>query len=409
MQRQHQMVDLSDDELLAQLGVERKIESRSSYTPVEERLLAGFEEIQAFVDANGRPPLHGEGRDIFERLFAVRLDRIRRLSGMRQLLTAFDRHKLLDDVQSEINEIEKTLADDELLSELGIDDEGDDITTLTHVKTRAEKRAAEAIANREPCRDFDDFKKLFQQIQDELKNGVRVSKPYTKDIGISKADITKGQFFILGGQIAYVADVGEEFRAPYGDVDARLRVIYSNATESNILRRSLQRALYKDEAGRRISEPAAGPLFGNTVDENDTESGTIYVLRSKSDHPTIASNRDIIHKIGVTNGKVESRIANAMNDATFLLAEVEIVARYELYNINRVKLENLLHRFFANARLDIQITDRFGKPVKPQEWFLVPLTVIDEAVKALQEGSISQLRYDLDTATLVSIKSQKGE
>ncbi|MEO0467917.1 MAG: GIY-YIG nuclease family protein, partial [Pseudomonadota bacterium] len=121
----------------------------------------------------------------------------------------------------------------------------------------------------------------------------------------------------------------------------------------------------------------------------------------KSANPKIAENRDLIHKIGVTGGKVETRIANAANDATYLLADVEIVATYELFNINRVRLEALLHRFFADARLDLEISDRFGKPVRPREWFLVPLDVIDAVVKALQDGSISTLMYDPASAALV--------
>ena len=142
-------------------------------------------------------------------------------------------------------------------------------------------------------------------------------------------------------------------------------------------------------------------MFGNQAGDGDTESGTIYVLRSKSDHPTISANRDVIHKIGVTGGKVETRIANAKVDATFLLADVEVIATYELYNINRTKLENLIHRFFAAARVDIQINDRFGNPVRPQEWFLVPLQTIDEVVKAIQDGTLGALKYDIGSARLV--------
>lgn len=398
------MADLTDDELLAELGVDRKVESKSSHSPVEERILSGFEEISTFVDANQHPPQHGEDKDIFERLLAVRLDQIKRLQGSRELIGSHDKHGLLEKQigDSEFENI--SLNDNELLSELGIDDHDEDITTLTHVKPRAEVRAAEEIANREPCKDFEKFSKLFDQVKEELKNGSRISKPFVKETGISKATITKGQFFILGGQIALVTEVGDEFRAPNGELDARLRVIYSNATESNILRRSLQRALYKDEAGRRISEPSAGPLFGNEIKDGDTESGTIYVLRSKSDHLTISANRDLIHKIGVTGSKVETRISNAKLDATFLLADVEVVARYELYNINRTKLENLLHRFFSNARLDIQIDDRFGNPVKPQEWFLVPLQAIDDVVQALKQGTLEHLKYDVKSASLVPVK-----
>jgi hypothetical protein len=202
--------------------------------------------------------------------------------------------------------------------------------------------------------------------------------------------------------MAYVSGVGETIKAPNGENDARLRVIYANGTESDLLMRSLQRALYKDEAGRRIAETDFGPLFSSITDEEDTASGTIYVLRSKSEHPTIAENRNLIHKIGVTGGSVKIRLANAKLDPTYLMADVEIVATYELYNINRTKLENILHRFFESARLDIQINDRFGKPVIPREWFLVPLFIVDEVVEKIKDGSLSKYRYDAKSVQLVS-------
>jgi hypothetical protein len=141
-------------------------------------------------------------------------------------------------------------------------------------------------------------------------------------------------------------------------------------------------------------------LFGNETDDDDLEAGTIYVLRSKSDHPTVAAHRELIHKIGVTGGSVETRIAAAAVDATYLLAGVEIVATYKLYNINRTKLENLLHRVFGSARLDLTIMDRFGNPVQPREWFLVPLSAIDEAVERVRDQSILDYEYDPATARL---------
>ena len=158
--------------------------------------------------------------------------------------------------------------------------------------------------------------------------------------------------------------------------------------------------MYRDDACRLISDPETGPLFGSDAVEDDQASGLIYVLRSKSDHPAIAANRDIIHKIGVTNSSVKQRIAGARLEPTFLMADVEVVATYELFNINRTKLENLLHRVFANAQLDIVIEDRFGKPVSPREWFLVPFSVIEEVVERLKDGSLAQFEYDPNSATL---------
>ena len=129
-------------------------------------------------------------------------------------------------------------------------------------------------------------------------------------------------------------------------------------------------------------------------------SGSIYVLRSKSDQPLIAEHRTLIHKIGVTGGDVERRIANAKLDPTFLMADVEVIATYKLEGINRTKLESLIHRIFAPARLDIQIRDRFGNPIVPREWFLVPLFVIDEAVDKIRDGTITDYVYDPQAAQL---------
>ena len=179
---------------------------------------------------------------------------------------------------------------------------------------------------------------------------MRITQPIRKDAGFLKTDIRAGEFFILGGQVAYVAEVGKPFKAPNGESDARLRVIYSNGTESDLLLRSLQRALYKDEASRRVSEPSAGPLFAGESEADDLASGAIYVLRSHSDNAIVAANRDLVHKIGVTGGDVAKRIANAKLDPTFLLSDVEIVATYKLFNISRIKLENLIHRIFDPAR-----------------------------------------------------------
>jgi hypothetical protein len=208
-----------------------------------------------------------------------------------------------------------------------------------------------------------------------------------------------GALVVVGGQKAYVAEKGEGTNAQ-GRTDARLPVIFDNGTESNMLMRSLQRSLHKDEAGRRITNPTAGLLFADQTAEGDEASGTIYVLRSKSDHPAVAQNRELVHKIGVTNLSVARRIAGARLQPTFLMADVEVVATYELYNINRTKLENLIHRIFNPARLDIEIKNRFGNPVVPRDWFLVPLYAIDDAVEKIRAGMITKYVYDPASAEL---------
>ena len=290
------------------------------------------------------------------------------------------------------------MDEDELLAELEGAAGATDITELRHVRTAADKRAAEEIANRQRCEDFDRFKPLFEQVQQEIESGIRQTRPFEL-----KSEIRPGSWFIVGGQKAYVAEMGEMFSNAQGRTDARLRVIFDNGTESNLLMRSLQRALHKDEAGRRITDPVAGPLFAGESAEGDQASGTIYVLRSNSEHPVVAAHRDVLHKIGVTGNDVARRIANAKLDPTFLMADVEIVATYELYNINRAKLENIIHRVFDPARLDIEIKDRFGNPVVPREWFLVPLFIVNEAVDRIKDGTITGYTYDPKAAALVRV------
>jgi hypothetical protein len=387
-----------DRELLGELGVDTAPAKAGGLSAREQRIIAGFEEIERFVEEHGRPPGHGENRDIFERLYAVRLDRMRQSAECREVLRDIDARGLLDAGELADARLEDEPSDAALLASLGIEAAPEsDVTRLVHVRSREEIKAAEEIARRTPCKDFKEFKPIFENVQRELETGRRRTVKYGDHAGIKK-----GNLFILDGQKALVADLGDEFVSDYGRPDRRLRVVYDNGTESDLLLRSLQRALYKDKASRRITEPGFGPLFSEDEEEDDLATGFIYVLRSKSEHPFIAEHGSVLHKIGVTGGDVKSRIAGAKKDPTYLLADVEIVATFKLANVNRKKLEALLHKFFAGARLDLELKDRFGARVEPREWFLVPLEVNDEAIHKIKEGTLGGFRYDPKTARLAS-------
>lgn len=288
------MADMTDDDILAELGVDLTPKKVRARTPREERIIAGFEDIVKFREEHGRAPQHGEDRDIFERLYAVRLDRLRAQADCRALLADMDVHGLLGDaaVVAPVDDLD----DSALLAELGIETEAaNDITQLRNVRSNADRKAAEEVASAKRCEDFETFKPLFDAVQADLDAGARTTRPFVRDLGMSKADIKLGEFFIVGGQLAYVAEVGDPQKAPNGETDARLRVIYSNGTESNLLLRSLQRALYEpDKGGRWVSEPNAGPLFSEAqpaqVEPDQLATGTLYVLRSRSSHPKIAAN-----------------------------------------------------------------------------------------------------------------------
>lgn len=390
----------ADADLLSSLGVDTASSQTAQRTPREERIIAGFEDIERFVADQGHLPQHGEDRDIFERLYAVRLERLRESEECRAILAPIDSRGLLTQAATDPLVPEADELDDEaLLASLGVEaDSGDDITQLTYVRSRQEIKAAEEIAQRTPCPDFKQFKPLFKQVQQDLESGVRKTLRYQDNAAVNQGDL-----FILDGQKVLVANMSEIFVGDHGRPDARLRAVYDNGTESNLLVRSLQRALNKDKASRRITTPDLGPLFSDTEATDDLPTGYIYVLRSQSDDPYIAEHRSVIHKIGVTGGDVKKRIVNAKKDPTYLLAEVEVVATFKLSNINRTKLESLLHKFFDGARLNVGLQDRFSIPVKPREWFLLPLGAIEDAIEKIRAGTLDQFRYDPESAKLVRL------
>jgi hypothetical protein len=399
-----------DDALLAELGVETEVRQDQTYTAKQERIIAGFEDIQRFYREHDRLPEHGEGRDIFERLYAVRLDRIRGNAECLDLLKPMDVDGILTDRVCEPSEEYSLDSDDELLEALGVSASDDDITTMKHVRSAAERNAErnvpEEVAQRKTCEDFDSFRLDFEAIQADLETGRQSTELFKTS---SRSQIRRGDWFIVDGQKALVADAGDWFTPEHGERDRRLRVIFDNGTESDLLLRSLRRALNKDENSRRIVPPQLeieeddsdiGPLFASTMEDGDCESGAIYVARSLSENPFVQENRELLHKIGLTTGDPEKRVSNAKKETTYLFAAVELVAVYRLANINCKAFESLLHKFLARARIDLALADRFGGKVQPREWFLVPLPVVEEVVERIKNGSISKYRYDHVNARL---------
>ena len=411
-----------DDALLSELGVETEIKQNQTYTARQERIIAGFEDVQRFYREHDCLPRHGEERDIFERLYAVRMDRIRASTECLDLLRPMDQDNILPPrpasgkgvggeghVCEPTNEYELN-GDDELLEALGVSPSDDDITTMKHVRSatdrNAERNVPEEVAQRKTCKDFDEYRLDFEAVQADLESGRQSTELFKTS---NRTQIRQGDWFVVDGQKALVADAGNWFTPEHGERDRRLRVIFDNGTESDLLLRSLRRALNKDENSRRIVPPQLeveedfsdiGPLFSSLADDDDFASGAIYVARSLSDHPFVQENREILHKIGLTTGDPEKRISGAKKETTYLLAAAELVAVYRLANINCKAFESLLHKFLARARIDLALADRFGGKVQPREWFLVPLLVVEEVVERIKNGSISEYLFDMETASL---------
>ena len=270
-----------------------------------------------------------------------------------------------------------------------------DIFKIKHVPVQ--RAAADEVANRKRCKDFDQFEHLFKNVHRELREGKRKLLPFN-DKGYQ---LVEGNYYVLNGLLAYLADInftseaktvdGKRFRK-----DGRTRTIFENGTESTMLYRSLAKALYKD--GRIVSETNEQENsnfytnFGG-ITEDDTSTGYIYILKSLSKDPRIQA-LDHLYKIGFSTTKVEKRIANAKKEATYLMADVEIIAEYQVFNINPQKFEYYLHAFFGESCLDLLVEDKDGKNHQPKEWFVAPLQVIQQAVELLVNGQIMSYQYN---------------
>ena len=366
------------------------------------RVQQEFEAINVFVDRHQFAP--GEGPSVqkvpvAERVLQMRLKAYRKNPEIIERLKELDRHGLLKapplQAQDPISLDDILDLDDELLT-----DPNTDIFTFRHARPVAAR--PDRVSERKLCEDFDHFKPLFDQAVAELVTGKRKSMKFANE-----QQIEAGGFFILHGIMVYVAEVNDP-HVRNGKRNARLRLIFENGTEGNNLLRSLARELYKDPAGRRLSDPNAGPLFNpepttiNVAAQEDRITGCIYVVRSLSSSPEIAKLDGQFFKIGFTTGSFEDRIRGAKDDPTFLMAPVHPVRTYDAINLNANKFENLIHRFFAEARMNIEIMDRFGKPFRPREWFLLPLPVIETAISMLIDGTILKYRYDAGKCEIVS-------
>ncbi|MDN4493094.1 GIY-YIG nuclease family protein [Ureibacillus aquaedulcis] len=359
-----------------------------------ERLINSFEEIVEFYKENNRLPF--EGNSIKERKLYYRLENIRENGEKVQVLEPYDQFGWLNKIEKstpqkedlkipEVNSLNDILSSDPL-GLLGGNQE-----SIFTIKNIPEKKTTmpEYIARRKRCKDFKLFEPLLLQCQNELRRGKR------KIIPFRNGDIEQGSFFVLKGVLLYVAEVGK-LNIEKGVVNARLRCIFENGTESDMLLRSLSAELYKH--GRRVTEHEDIEFVD--VNDDDVGTGYIYVLQSLSKNPDIFQISNL-YKIGFTKNTVENRIKNAEKDPTFLMAPVKIITTFECYNLNTNKLEQLLHQFFGAACLDVTISDGNGVMHKPREWFIAPLEVIEQVILLIQNRQITNFRYDLSTQSTV--------
>ncbi|MDQ7047267.1 MAG: GIY-YIG nuclease family protein [Sulfurovum sp.] len=358
-------------ELLSDLKVKNPV------ITADDRLIATFEEINDFYEKHNCEPQ--KTTDMNERRLYSRLKGLREHPQKREALKKYDRFDLL--LSDKIISLDDIFENDPLglLSQ-----NEEDIFTLIHIPKIT--TMPDYVSSRKACKEFEKYEYLFVACQNDLKNRKRELIKFQNE-----QQIKKGYYFVLNGILLYVLDVGVPFKKQ-GKTNARLKLIFENATESDMLLRSLSAELYKN--GQRVSEYDESKIEGlYEVDDDDTQNGYIYILKSLSNEDVIRTKKNLF-KIGFSTTGVETRIKNAVNDPTYLMAEVQTVSAYEVYNVNPHKLEQLIHKFFSSSCLNIDIFDGKGNVHKPREWFIAPLSVIEEAVELIISARIIDYRYD---------------
>lgn len=357
----------------------------------DERLVASFQEINLFFEQNNREPELGGG--IQEHQLYSRLKSIRENPLKMEMLKVHDIYGLLDYTPKEVTSLDDVLNDD-ILGILGDDDTG--LFDLKHVTKFKERESTDFVAQRKPCRDFNNYELKFKQIQSELKSGKR------KLIDFKLDNLRENCYYVHNGILLFVEKINitrKEHYKPDGTrvrEDGRTRCIFENGTESNMLKRSIEKILYLN--GKVVSENADITneefleKFGN-VNNEDEEAGFIYILKSKSDKQEIKEINNLF-KIGFSKVSVEERIKNASQEPTYLMADVKIVMAYKCYNMNPHKLEQLVHGFFGRSCLNIDVFDINGNRHTPREWFIAPLYVIEQVIHYIIAGAIVKYRYD---------------
>lgn len=378
--------DIFNDDEFGLLESKAKV---SNIKSEDERLIDSFQEINAFYLKNKREPK----ADVFvvsERSLGVVLKELRKNNKKIEILKPYDIYNLLGNVTIEINTIDDILNDDEF----GLLDTDDtlEIFKLKNVPSSKDREEADFVARRKPIKDkeFSSYDSAFKKVHQDLREGKR------QLIEFHESQLSEGVYFIHNGILLLLEKTFDLEKDKHGKLDGRTRIVFENGTESGMKLRSLWKNLF--ENGKTVtfnSDTDEETLIKNinTVNESDLETGWIYILQSKSTNKAIAEIKDL-YKIGFSKTDVKDRIKNAVKEPTYLMAEVHLVSKIQCYNFNPQKFEQLLHRFFAEVCLNVDIHDDKGRRITPREWFVAPLPIIDKVIDSILDGSIVNYRYD---------------
>lgn len=392
----------------------KNVEAAKKKERPKDPIILNFLEVLDFYKANGREPaLDGEvnERKLANYLLAFRM-------RLRAKVEPYDDIGLLDmggqkEEQKEqpmgvVKNFADILKSDKHGLLAGVDTS---IFDIKHVKDRNEeafRNMPDEIASRQRCPDFHMFEKTFNDIQQAIA---------TKEAKImrfkSEVQIAVGHFYVLNGILCYVAEVLDEREEEVSHnvverANPRFRVIFDNGVETNILKRSLARALYKDPHGRIvIPSGKETPILASDTDTGSMrETGCVYILSSETKAPALADmkRRGMLHKIGFSTQNVMQRIRGAEKDPTYLEAPVKVEANIRYYNLDPRKMESLIHAFLVNQRISMTLYTSAGKAYVPREWYNVDLDTALEVARHITDGTIMDYRMDNTTNRIKKIQ-----
>lgn len=382
------------------LGLLKIQPKTSSVRNADERLIASFQEIVDFYVQNNNQEPTPNPNNIAEYQLYSRLKNLRENEEKILALASVDKYNLLQSVKQEINSIED-IFNDSTFNLLSTESEG--LFDFKHTPKEYERASAEFVARRKPCKDFEKYEPLFNEIQKDLASNKR------KLIDFAQRNLVEGSYYVHNGVLFLLEKINitqkEHYKSDGTRVreDGRTRCIFENGTESNMLKRSVEKILYAN--GKVVTENIDKVNDGfiesfSSVTKEDEETGYIYVLKSKSTDNRITSIHNL-YKIGYSKTEVTERIKNAEKEPTYLMAPVDYVAGWKCFNMNPQKFEQLIHNFFGNSCLDVDVFDEKGKRYAPREWFIAPIEVIEQAIELIISGKVTNYKYDAENLTII--------
>ena len=372
------------------------VKATSSSKTEDQRLVQSFEELNQFYIQNNREPQ--QVNEINERGLYSRLQGIRNNSEKMKSLKKYDVNNLLDVPEAKDLESIDDIFSSDPFGILGGSDEG--LFDFKNVPNKAEmekRMATDFVARRKPCKDFDKYEPLFKQVQGELKSGTR------KLVKFNEQNMQEKTFYVQNGMLVYLEKIFDISKDKNSKLDGRIYCVFENGTESNMLYRSLGKALYENGSAVTHSSDTDEMEFiknAQNITDEDKPTGYVYVLSSLSKDPKIKEIQHL-YKIGYSTIPVHERIKNAEKEPTYLMAPVKVESEYETYNMNTQKFEQLLHNFFGSACLNIDVYDSKGKRHIPQEWFIAPIHIIDQVIDLIIQGDIVNYIYHLQSESII--------